>query len=126
MAPRTAPGGRRQARRLFPLGPVCVECEVAPADRRHHWDGNPLNNTPGNVVSICAACHSRLHASITPEARARGIANARTKKLARTHCRHGHPLTPDNIIVRSDGGRRCLVCRKEQNARAYQRWKDRQ
>jgi hypothetical protein len=39
--------------------------------------------------------------------RAQQVANRRP----RTHCRHGHELTPENTFARSDGGRRCLRCR---------------
>lgn len=28
-----------------------------------------------------------------------------------THCQNGHELTPDNVAIRSDGGRRCIACR---------------
>ena len=47
------------ARRTIPLG-VCAECEVAPATDRHHWDNNPANNDPRNVVPLCRFCHMRI------------------------------------------------------------------
>jgi 5-methylcytosine-specific restriction endonuclease McrA len=27
----------------------------------HHLDGNPSNNHPSNLVSLCAGCHLRMH-----------------------------------------------------------------
>jgi hypothetical protein len=38
----------------------------------------------------------------------------------RKYCKHGHELTDDNVyIYKSDGGRRCLTCRKH-----YEKYKD--
>jgi hypothetical protein len=31
-----------------------------------------------------------------------------------SHCRHGHRLTEGNVVVRSDGERRCLTCARAQ------------
>lgn len=33
------------------------------------------------------------------------------KEKKRTHCRHGHLLTDDNIIVEKSGRKRCRACR---------------
>lgn len=36
----------------------------------------------------------------------------------KTHCKHGHPLTGDNLLPRLDaknGGRRCRICRNQQS-----------
>jgi hypothetical protein len=33
-------------------------------------------------------------------------------KRRRTHCRHGHELTPDNTYIRPDGDRDCRECRR--------------
>lgn len=30
-----------------------------------------------------------------------------------TTCRRGHPLTPDNVLTRSDGGRQCRTCHRD-------------
>ncbi|WP_442857897.1 HNH endonuclease [Acutalibacter sp. 1XD8-33] len=27
----------------------------------HHIDQNPKNNTSGNIMTLCAGCHTRLH-----------------------------------------------------------------
>jgi transcriptional regulator with XRE-family HTH domain len=41
---------------------------------------------------------------------------------AKTHCKHGHALTSDNIIVKKNGERSCRAC-KRIYAREYQRRK---
>lgn len=43
-------------------------------------------------------------------------------RSAVTHCKHGHEFTPENTIQRSDGGRRCAICRREAS-RIYSRMK---
>lgn len=37
-----------------------------------------------------------------------------------SHCRKGHPLTDDNIIICSTGFRVCRICRNNRNKRYYQ------
>ncbi len=36
----------------------------------HHWDGDPLNNSPDNLIALCTSCHLRKHqrrrGNITP------------------------------------------------------------
>ena len=39
----------------------------------------------------------------------------------KTHCKHGHPLTPDNIRVRSDGRRQCKACQRAHVAKHDQK-----
>jgi hypothetical protein len=48
-----------------------------------------------------------------------------THHLARrTHCDAGHEFTPENTIMREDGhGRRCRICRRDQNRAAHERRK---
>lgn len=38
-------------------------------------------------------------------------------KQVKTHCKHGHPLTPGNYKLRKSGSKRCIVCRDACNAR---------
>lgn len=37
----------------------------------------------------------------------------------KTHCIHGHELSGDNLIIRSDGGRRCRECKRASSRREY-------
>ena len=40
-----------------------------------------------------------------------GISGVAAKNAAKTHCPHGHELTPENIKVANHGmGRRCRIC----------------
>lgn len=50
----------------------------------------------------------------------RGILGTVTaaRQRALTHCKHGHPLSGDNLYSRADGSRECRTCRSG-NARRY-------
>lgn len=34
----------------------------------------------------------------------------RSRAAAKTHCKHGHPLTQENVTIYSNGVRRCRLC----------------
>ena len=36
----------------------------------------------------------------------------------KTHCLHGHPYNSENTILRSQGGRDCRICHREQDRRS--------
>lgn len=133
--PQTPNAGRLYAERHIRLHPICAECEMAPATERHHWDGNPTNNT-ANVVSVCRRCHMRIDgryaqalgrltrmtaALVATTGRARP---ARPLQPLRTHCPHGHEYTPENTYYATKGKRVCRVCSAAQQ-RAYQQRKRR-
>ena len=45
----------------------------------------------------------------------------RIGRKAKTHCKHGHPLSGDNLyITPGDGRRQCRICRNEGQRRLYQ------
>lgn len=45
-----------------------------------------------------------------------------TRNRTRTPtCPEGHPLTPDNTVVKADGGKRCLTCRRASDRRRKDR-----
>ena len=99
----TRESGWALARRYYPAGTLgtCAECEDIPASERHHWDRDPTNNAPTNVVFLCHACHQRFH----PQ--------------KQTHCKRGHPLVEGNLYYH--GPRRyCMTCMKER-AREWDR-----
>lgn len=37
----------------------------------------------------------------------------------KTHCKYGHPFTPENTYVESSGGRDCLTCKRIRRRKAY-------
>lgn len=41
------------------------------------------------------------------------VAKGRQFLKARTHCKNGHPFSGDNLATRTEGGRRCVQCRRE-------------
>ena len=51
----------------------CPEHEIASL-QVHHLDGDPSNNTPGNLLLVCATCHTKITGGVISEA------DARTKK----------------------------------------------
>jgi hypothetical protein len=81
---------RVYAARAFPVLGTCQDCGLVPAANRHHLDGDEWNNVRSNVAFLCTACHGVRH--------------------RRTHCKRGHPLTPENTYVRPGGGRQCRTC----------------
>lgn len=57
--------GRHRAQKLF-AATVCEQCGATAETagkplQRHHKDGNPLNNAPGNVEILCEDCHVAEH-----------------------------------------------------------------
>ena len=39
----------------------CEECGTTERLHVHHKDRNPANNDPGNLATLCASCHLKLH-----------------------------------------------------------------
>jgi hypothetical protein len=37
----------------------------------------------------------------------------------KTHCHRGHELTPENVRLQADGGRRCKICDNEARKLRY-------
>lgn len=64
----------------------CEKCGDS-ASQAHHEDyAQPLS-----VNWLCRRCHAHLH--------------------RKSHCVHGHPLTPENVAV-DKTGRHCKICNK--------------
>lgn len=42
-------------------GSACQECGSANLIGIHHKDRNPANNSPENLLTLCASCHTALH-----------------------------------------------------------------
>ena len=116
-----AKGGRLRAWTWFDLS----NCELcgAPGHDRHHKDGNPVNNDPSNIQSLCRRCHMEL------DGRAQKLREANLRWQAKrvveqTECKNGHSLTdPSNVYRRPDrpDDRNCRRCRAEAEQRRSER-----
>jgi hypothetical protein len=67
-ARRERPGGEalwsklhKAARKL--RGPKCEACGAKKDLHAHHVDGDPTNNDPANIQTLCGACHHFVHAA---------------------------------------------------------------
>jgi hypothetical protein len=49
--------------------------------------------------------------------------NARNCNGSKTHCKHGHPLTEDNVYIAARGRRHCRTCQRAMNLAYYHRTK---
>lgn len=90
----------------------CISCE-GPAG---HWaydrtDANELRDSTGPYSTdlnryqpMCVSCHKRMDIQYKPP---------------KTHCPQNHEYTPDNIIYRRNGERRCRHCNKERCRQRY-------
>lgn len=76
-----------------------------------------------HIDHLCctALCVNPAHLeAVTPEE------NRRRQWARLTHCKHGHPLSGENLRIRADGRRCCRICRAESNRRAWRTWKAKQ
>jgi hypothetical protein len=99
--------GRRSKARL-------AEKEERQLRRTHCIHGHPL--TPDNLrggkrltagYRECLICH-RLG-----ELKRNHAAGVKPRNPNRTHCPHGHPLTPENLKASKRGGLACLTCHRK-------------
>ncbi len=89
----------------------------------HRWSwGHLVGGIPDDLVldHLC-----RNHSCVDPDhlepvthaenvLRGYGISALNARK---THCKRGHLLAGDNLYPRADGGRECVTCTRERNAR---------
>jgi hypothetical protein len=86
---------------------ACHHCDVMTCIRPSHlYEANQSSN-----IQDCSD-RGRLHLAHLPKA----AAAARAEKLARTHCRKGHPYTGERHYY---GSRRCGVCFQAKMQREY-------
>lgn len=105
--------GRRQSSKT--VGTDCVWCRRS--DTRlivHHIDENPLNNAPGNLLTLCGSFHRKAHSPnfdpLTGQRRACRLCEKAAMKvgLCWTHNtrlkRYGDPLVTRSVGRRKGAG----------------------
>jgi hypothetical protein len=84
----------------------------------HLWLGMDLSD-PRQVMHNCdnPRCFNPKHLKIGTqlENEMDKIARGRHHYAKRTECKHGHPLTPDNVKIGEGNSRVCLTCVKTRN-----------
>lgn len=88
----------RTGKRPHPNTLPCKDCGHLGNDRRHEYDHylGYASEHHYDVEPVCTICHSRRD----------------NPKATQTHCLRGHPFTPENTIIKSNGCRSCRECRK--------------
>lgn len=80
-----------------------------------HLDHDKLNNSPTNLVPSCNGCnaHRTRGENWTPWSPG---TPPRTEPRLKARCRRGHEMTPENVYIRPDTGRRwCVECRRQRD-----------
>lgn len=80
-----------------------------------HWDGNPANNTVGN-----------LRYGTRAENLLDAVRHGTHYNTQKTHCDSGHEFTPENTYSPATGGRACRECRRRWSREWAQRARQRQ
>jgi hypothetical protein len=85
-----------------------------------HVDHDKLNNDPANLVPSCNPCNAHRLRGESWDPWKPGAPIGRPDRL-HARCRKGHLLTPDNVYIRPDTGRRrCLTCIKAAGQQKYE------
>lgn len=74
----------------------------------------------GDAKFCTRACYSAssrgVSKPVNPLQTKRAVDAAAAKRRERTHCKHGHPLSGDNLFRTSNGSRGCKECRRTHKA----------
>lgn len=103
----------RTGHRQHPNALPCADCGHvwSAGERRHEYD-HYLGYSARHhydVQAVCTVCHAQ-----------RDSAKARA-----TRCLHGHEFTPENTLIRANGTRGCVQCRRarDRNRRDAEFWR---
>lgn len=81
-----------------------------PGMMARHRDDDPANNNLENL-----SWGTRSENSFD------AVANGRHWQARKTHCKHGHPLSGDNLAIKTTGHRQCKQCQRRRRREHVER-----
>lgn len=73
------------------------------------------------INQVEADAIERLKPTLNQRKGGNSVGGYYARRKVQTECKHGHPLTEDNVRIQSNGRRRCLTCYREKEGK----WKGR-
>lgn len=95
-------GGHQETRHVHRLVIEAFGTEPKDGEEVRHMNGNPLDNSIANLAW-------GTHLENMHDQQVHGT----HKNSVKTHCPAGHPYDGDNLVIQSNGNRKCAVCRRE-------------
>jgi hypothetical protein len=96
------------------VGPIPVDLDLD--HTCHTRDGSCRLGNACPHRRCCNPAHTEPVSERINVLRSRGLSADRAR---RTHCGQGHELTGENLLIRSNGGRRCRACKNAAGRRQY-------
>lgn len=99
---------------------------ITPGYVLDHTCHNVALDCPGGVTCPHRLCVKPTHLQEVP--RGKNVLAGRTLSAVnatKTHCPQGHPYSPENTKIETDGSRKCLICRRAYDRRRGQEGGDR-
>lgn len=87
-----------------------------------HWNGTLSNSLTIDHLCRNTSCVNPEHLQqVTIRINLLRGNTFQAKNAAKTHCPQGHPYAGDNLYLKSDGARLCLICKRESDRKIYYR-----
>jgi hypothetical protein len=93
--------GRRKTDQVHRLVADAFLSPRRPGQQVRHLDGKPWNNGLANLAYGTNADNMRD-----------AVRHGTHPMAKKTHCKHGHEFTPENIVRHGDGHRQCRECKR--------------
>lgn len=87
-------GTLRSRSRRVPLARSCDHCGDSRLLNRHHRNGDKADNSPSNVQTLCASCHTRLHWATGKRKPSKRSDDATIAKLSKRTETASYPTAP--------------------------------